>query len=87
LTFSTRAFDGGNGTALCVANSCLYHVATSTTSPTAREFFPNPEFSLANHVFGAVWQRLREGHEQLLEKRNEELHQEQPAFLVLASRR
>ena len=34
--------------------------AMATTSTTAHEFFPNPEFSLASQVFGAVCKHLRE---------------------------
>jgi hypothetical protein len=60
-----------------ISPACLNNITT------ASEVLPGPDFSLANHVFGAVWQHLCEGHKQLLDAANEEFHHDQPVVIVV----
>jgi hypothetical protein len=71
------------GVLATLGTPCPHHGATATTSTTAREFFPNREFSLVGQVFDAVCQHLREEQEHGLKKHIEALRQWHPVIVVV----
>ncbi len=72
-----------NSTENATAHTCVYNTTTASTCVLNIDVPSASEFSLANHVFGAVWQHLHDVNKKLSDMINDDNHHEQPLFIVL----